>query len=187
MTESHLCDLHVDPTVTVRSLGEKIPRIASTTWVSEAAYVVGDVELGENCSVWPGAVVRGDFAPIRVGRNTVIEDNCVLHTGQPMTIGDDIIIGHAAVVHCARVGSSCLIGNQATLLDGATVGDYCLVASGALLLGGVAVPDRSFVVGAPARVEPLSADHLRRLESQGRLNAEQGYGMMVQRYKEAGL
>jgi carbonic anhydrase/acetyltransferase-like protein (isoleucine patch superfamily) len=174
--------------VTVRSLGEKVPRLAATAWVSEAAYVVGDVELGEGSSVWPGAVVRGDFAPIRVGRNTVIEDNCVVHTGEPMWIGDNDIIGHAAVVHCARVGSNCLIGNHATLLDGAVIGDYCLVASGALVLGNVTVPDRSFVVGAPARVEPLSEVHLGRLEGQGGpANAELGYGYMMRVYRDAGL
>ncbi len=155
--------------------------------MSEAAYVVGDVELGEESSVWPGAVVRGDFGRIRIGRNTVIEDNCVLHTGEPMWIGDDNIIGHAVVVHCARVGSSCLIGNHATLLDGAIVGDFCLVASGAVVLGGAIVPDRSFVVGVPARIEPLSGSHLQRLEGQGKANAEQGYGKMARRYKEAGL
>jgi carbonic anhydrase/acetyltransferase-like protein (isoleucine patch superfamily) len=173
--------------VTIRSLGQLVPRVADTAWVSEAAYVVGNVELGEGSSVWPGAVVRGDFASIRVGRNTVIEDNCVLHTGEPMVIGDDNIIGHAAVVHCARVGSNCLIANHATLLDGAVLGDLCLVASGAVLLGGVVVPDRSFVVGTPAKIEPLSAAHLRRLEGQGQANVELGYGKMARRYKEAGL
>ena len=154
--------------MTIRPFGDKVPRIAQTAWVSEAAYVVGDVELGEGASVWPGAVIHGDFAPIRVGRNTVVEDNSVLHTGEAMEIGDDTIIGHAAVVHCARVGSSCLIGNQATLLDGAVLGDFCLVAAAAVLLGGVVVPDRSFVVGVPARFEPLTDTQRARIEAQGR-------------------
>jgi carbonic anhydrase/acetyltransferase-like protein (isoleucine patch superfamily) len=173
--------------MTIRSLGELVPRIAETVWVSEAAYVVGDVEIGEESSVWPGAVIRGDFAPIRVGRNTVIEDNCVLHTGEPMSIGDDNIFGHAAVVHCARVGSSCLIGNKATLLDGAIVGDFCVVAAGSVLLAGIVVPDRSFVVGMPARIEALSTEHLQRLEGQGRANVVLGSGMMARRYRDAGL
>jgi carbonic anhydrase/acetyltransferase-like protein (isoleucine patch superfamily) len=171
----------------VRSLGSKAPRIASTAWVSEAAYVVGDVELGEGSSVWPGAVVRGDFASIKIGANTVIEDNCVVHTGQPLVICDNIIIGHAVVVHCARVGSNCLIGNQAILLDSAEIGDFCLVAAGSLVLGRVKVPDRSFVSGAPATIEPISQRHLVRLEAQADAHAEYGYGLMARRYKDAGL
>ena len=173
--------------MTVRSLGAKAPRLAPTAWVSEAAYVVGDVELGEGSSVWPGAVVRGDFSSITIGTNTVIEDNCVVHTGQPLVLGDNIIIGHSVVVHCARVGSNCLIGNQAILLDGAEIGKYCLVAAGYLVLGRVKVPDRSFVSGAPATIEPISERHLKRLEAQAAGNAEHGYGLMARRYKEAGL
>ena len=83
-----------------------MPRIAATAWVSEAAYVVGEVEIGEGASVWPGAVVRGDFGSITVGANSVIEDNCVVHTGGPLVIGADTIIGHSVVVHCSRVGSN---------------------------------------------------------------------------------
>ncbi len=173
--------------MTVRSLGSIAPRVASTAWVSEAAYVVGDVELGEGSSVWPGAVVRGDFSSIKIGANTVIEDNCVVHTGQPMVIGDNIIIGHSVVVHCARVGSNCLIGNQTVLLDGAEIGDFCLVAAGSLVLGPVKVPDRSFVSGAPATIEPISERDLKRLEAQARGTADHGYGLMARRYKEAGL
>lgn len=173
--------------MTVRSVGSKAPRIASTAWVSEAAYVVGDVELGEGSSVWPGAVVRGDFSSIKVGTNTVIEDNCVVHTGQPMVIGDNVIIGHSVVVHCARVGSNCLIGNQAILLDSAEIGEFCLVAAGSLVLGRVKVPDRSFVSGAPAAIEPISGRHLKRLEAQAGGQAEYGYGRMARQYKEAGL
>ncbi len=173
--------------MTVRSLGPIVPRIAATAWVSEAAYVVGDVEIGEGASVWPGAVVRGDFGAITVGANSVIEDNCVVHTGGPLVIGADTIIGHSVVVHCSRVGSNCLIGNQAILLDDAEVGDFCLIAAGSLVLGRAKVPDRSFASGAPVTVETISERHLRRLEAQALGNAEHGYGMMARRYKEAGL
>jgi carbonic anhydrase/acetyltransferase-like protein (isoleucine patch superfamily) len=173
--------------MTVRSIGEKVPSIAPTAWVSEAAYVVGDVHLGEGSSVWPGAVVRGDFGSIRVGSDSVIEDNCVVHAGGPMSIGDNNIIGHAVVVHCAAIGSACLIGNQAILLDDAEVGDLCLVAAGTLLLGRVKVPDRSFVSGSPATIEPISDRHLQRLEAMAKGNAESGYGMMARLYREAGL
>jgi carbonic anhydrase/acetyltransferase-like protein (isoleucine patch superfamily) len=173
--------------MTVRALGDKVPVLAPTAWVSEAAYVVGDVHLGEGTSVWPGAVVRGDFGLIRVGDHTVIEDNCVVHSGGLTTIGDYDIVGHSVVAHCARIGSSCLIGNHATLLDDAEIGDLCLVAAGALVPPRTIVPDKSFVTGSPATIEPIPEKHLRRLESMGTANVEIGYGMMATIYREAGL
>jgi carbonic anhydrase/acetyltransferase-like protein (isoleucine patch superfamily) len=173
--------------MTVRSLGDKVPRVAETAWVSERAYVVGEVELGEGASVWPGAVVRGDFASISIGANTVVEDNCVVHSGEPLHIGDNNIIGHSVVVHCKRIGSNCLIGNHAILLDSAEIADFCLVGAGSLVLGRTVVPDRSFVSGNPATVEPISDRHLKRLQDQALFNAERGYGRMARLYKEAGL
>jgi carbonic anhydrase/acetyltransferase-like protein (isoleucine patch superfamily) len=173
--------------MTIRSVGDKVPVLAPTAWVSEAAYVVGDVHLGEHTSVWPGAVVRGDFGSIRIGSYTVIEDNCVVHSGGATTVGDDVIVGHGVVLHCAKVGSSCLIGNHATLLDEAEVGDLCLVAAGTLVPPRLVVPDRSFVSGAPATVEPISERHLARLQSLSTVGREQGYPMMAQRYRDAGL
>jgi carbonic anhydrase/acetyltransferase-like protein (isoleucine patch superfamily) len=173
--------------MTVRSLGDKVPRIAATAWVSEQAYVVGDVELCDGASVWPGAVVRGDFSSIYIGANTVVEDNCVIHTGEPLRIGQNNIIGHSVVVHCRSIGSNCLIGNHAVLLDSAEIGDLCLVAAGSLVLGRSVVPDRSFLSGSPATIEPISDRHLQRLQHQAGFNAEQGYGRMARLYKEAGL
>jgi carbonic anhydrase/acetyltransferase-like protein (isoleucine patch superfamily) len=168
-------------------MGDKVPVIAETAWVSEAAYVVGDVHLGEHSSVWPGAVVRGDFGSIRIGAYTVVEDNCVVHSGGATTIGDDDIIGHAVVLHCAKVGSNCLIGNHATLLDDAEIGDLCLVAAGTLVPPRLVVPDRSFVTGSPATVEPLSDRRLERLQGLSTAGRELGYPMMAQRYRDAGL
>lgn len=173
--------------MTVRPLDDKVPVLASSAWVSEAAYVVGDVHLGEGSSVWPGAVVRGDFGSIRIGTYTVIEDNCVVHSGGNTTIGNDDIIGHSVVVHCTRIGSNCLIGNGAILLDEAEIGDLCLVAAGALVTARLVVPDRSFVSGAPPTVEPIADRHLRRLEALSTVGREQGYPMMARRYRDAGL
>jgi carbonic anhydrase/acetyltransferase-like protein (isoleucine patch superfamily) len=173
--------------MTVRELGDKVPRIAETAWVSEMAYVVGDVELGEGASVWPGAVVRADFASISIGSNTVVEDNCVVHTGEPLWIGANNIIGHSVVVHCRSIGSNCLIGNQAVLLDSAEIGDFCLIAAGSLVLGRTIVPDQSFVYGSPASIEPISDRHLKRLQAQASYNSDRGYQQMARLYKEAGL
>ena len=174
--------------MTVKSVGDKVPRVAPTAWISEAAYVVGDVEIGEGSSVWPGAVVRGDFGSIRIGADTVIEDNCVVHTGEPMWIGDHDIIGHNVIVHCGRIGSRCLIGSGSILLDGVVIGDLCLVAAGSLVLGGVTVPERSFVYGSPGVIEPISDRHLKMLEGFGRhTDQERGYSMMARLYRDAGL
>lgn len=173
--------------MTVRSMGEKVPVVAPTAWVSEAAYVVGDVHLGEGSSVWPGAVVRGDFGSIRIGDNTVIEDNCVVHSGALMTVGDNVLVGHSVVVHCGSIGSNCLVGSASTLLDDAVIGEFCLVAAGSLVLARTEVPDRSFVSGSPARIEPIPDKHLRMLEGLGTANVEVGYGRMARLYREAGL
>ncbi|HZU71987.1 MAG TPA: gamma carbonic anhydrase family protein [Acidimicrobiales bacterium] len=177
--------------MTVRSLGHLIPRIDPSAWVSEAAYVVGDVEIGPGSSVWPGAVIRGDFAPIRIGARTHVEDNCVLHTGEPMSIGDDVTMGHGVVVHCRSVGSRCLLGNNSTLLDGAVVGDECVIAAGAVLRPGVVVPDGSFAAGVPALVRARSpeerARRRRRPPEDGDETPRGGYAAMLVRYRDAGL
>src|SRR5512135_3563500 len=97
----------------IRGFDGKAPRIAPSAFISEAAYVVGDVEIGEGSGAWPGAVIRGDFATIKIGRNTMVEDSTVVHSGGMIEIGDNVIIGHDVVVHCRRIGSNCLIGNNA--------------------------------------------------------------------------
>jgi carbonic anhydrase/acetyltransferase-like protein (isoleucine patch superfamily) len=171
--------------MTVRALGAKVPRIAPSAWVSEAAYVVGDVVIGAGSSVWPGAVVRGDLAPVVIGANTHVEDNAVVHTGIPLTVGDDVLVGHGAVLHCRRVGHACLVGNHATLLDGAEVGDRSMIAAGAVLLGGTVVPPESFVAGMPATVRAATAGQLARLLAQGA--TDRGYGPLVREYRAAGL
>ncbi len=143
----------------IKSFRGKIPRIAPSAFVSEAAYVAGDVEIGENSSVWPGAVIRGDFASIKVGNNTQIEDGCVVHAGTDMVIGDNVHIGHGAVVHCSRIGNKVLIGINATLLDGAEVDDFCLIAANSLVSAGSKIPLGSFVAGVPGRIKgKLSPD-----------------------------
>ena len=143
----------------IRSLGERIPRISPSAYVSEAAYVVGDVEIGEASSVWPGAVIRGDFGRIKIGRNTVIEDNCVIHSGTPsaplgnVSIGDQVIIGHGAVLNCRRIGNQVLVGMNATVLHEVEIGNECLIGAGSLVSQGMKIPDHSFVVGVPGKVK----------------------------------
>jgi carbonic anhydrase/acetyltransferase-like protein (isoleucine patch superfamily) len=146
----------------IRSFNGKNPKIHPAAFVSEAAYIVGDVEIGEGCSVWPGAVIRGDTGRIILQKNVAVEDGCVLHAGIPpydtLTIGPDVNIGHGAVVHAFRVGHNCLIGMNATILHKSTIGSFCLIGAGALVGEGVEIPDYSFVVGVPGRVKSKVTD-----------------------------
>jgi carbonic anhydrase/acetyltransferase-like protein (isoleucine patch superfamily) len=145
----------------IRSFNGKTPKVADSVFISEAAYIVGDVEIGDNCSLWPGAVIRGDFGCIRIGTNTIIEDNCVIHSGSPSTpdaiadvsIGDNVQIGHGAVINCRRIGNNVLIGMNATILHDAEIGDFCVIGAGCLVSQGMVIPDRSFVAGVPGKIK----------------------------------
>jgi carbonic anhydrase/acetyltransferase-like protein (isoleucine patch superfamily) len=116
--------------------------------------VIGDVEIGEQSSVWFNAVVRGDTSTVRIGVRTNIQDGAVVHTdtGKPCTIGDECTIGHTAVIHGCTIGNGCLIGMGAVVLSGAVVGDESLVAAGALVAEGNEFPPRSVIVGSPGKV-----------------------------------
>lgn len=143
----------------IRSLNGKSPKIAESAFVSEAAYIVGDVEIGEESNVWPGAVIRGDFGKITIGRDTSIEDNCVIHSGTPsapvgdVSIGDRVIIGHGAVLNCMRIGNNVLIGMNATILHDAEIGNNCVIGACCLVGQGMKIPDHSFVVGVPGKIK----------------------------------
>ena len=169
---------------TIRNLGDKIPRIAESAFVSEAAYVVGDVEIGENSGVWPGAVIRADLCPVKIGKNTQIEDNTVLHGGlTPIEIGDNVLIGHCAMVHARKVGDKVLIGANATVLHNVEIGNSCLIAGGAVIPDGMIIPEDSFVAGVPGKIK-------------GKVNPKQlwwteggvaTYIELMQKFKEQGL
>ncbi|MDH5235498.1 MAG: gamma carbonic anhydrase family protein [Gemmatimonadota bacterium] len=132
------------------------PTIAPSAWVHPAATVVGDVTLGADVSVWPGAVLRGDTDAIRVGAESNVQDGAVLHcdAGMPCVVGARVTIGHRAVVHGCTLEDGALIGIGAVVLNGAVVGAGSLVAAGAVVQEGMVIPPRSFVVGVPARVLP---------------------------------
>jgi carbonic anhydrase/acetyltransferase-like protein (isoleucine patch superfamily) len=125
------------------------------------------VYLGEESSVWYGAVLRGDTELIRVGARTNIQDGCVLHAdpGYPATVGDDCVVGHNAVVHECEIGDGCLIRMSATILNGARVGEGSIVAAGALVPEGKEFPPRSLIIGAPSkRVKEVSEEQTRDIE-----------------------
>jgi carbonic anhydrase/acetyltransferase-like protein (isoleucine patch superfamily) len=134
------------------------PRVHPTAFVDASAQVIGDVEVGEESSVWMCAVMRGDVHWIKVGKRTSIQDGTIVHamTGtHPTTIGDNVTIGHAAVIHGCTVEHQCLIGMGAILLNGAHVGAGSIVAAGTLLVEGQKVPPRSLVMGSPGKVKRL--------------------------------
>ncbi len=137
---------------------------AEGVFIADTARVVGNVKIGENCSIWYGAVVRGDEAPIHIGRNTNVQDNCVIHAdkGFDVEIGADVTIGHGSIVHGCRVGDGSLIGMGAIILNGAIIGKDCLIGAGALVTGKSNIPDKSLVIGSPAKVKrSLTDDEIR--------------------------
>ena len=137
----------------IREFNGKKPKIADSAFVSEWAYVVGDVEIGEGTGVWPGAVIRGDFGQIKIGENCQVEDNCVLHAGTNMIIGNNVIVGHNAVVHCLKIGDNVLIGNNATILDYSEIGEDSVIGANSMVPTGKKIPGNSLAVGIPARIK----------------------------------
>ena len=133
--------------------GDASPQVAPSAWIAPGAYVIGDVHLDEESSVWYGAVLRGDTEPIRVGARTNVQDGCVMHAdpGYPATVGEGCVVGHNAVVHGCEIGDGCLVGMGATILNGAKVGDGSIVAAGALVTENKTFPPGSLIVGVPAK------------------------------------
>ena len=166
----------------IKSIFGKAPRIAESAYISKVAVVIGDVEIGEESSVWPGAVVRGDEGPIRIGSEVHIQDNCVVHCGREgLEIGSKVNIGHGVVVHCHRIGSNVLIGNNATILDNVEIGDFCMVAAGAVVPPRTTVPAYSLVVGPPAEIKQEIYGH--RLEYLKKAGSH--YTWKAKEYKKA--
>ena len=139
-----------------------LPRVASSAFVDQSAQVIGDVEIGEDSSVWMNAVLRGDVHWIRVGDRTNIQDASVLHGMRgihPTRLGDEVTVGHGAILHGCVVEDRCLIGMGAIVLNGVVVGSGSIVAAGTLLAEGTAIPPGSLVVGSPGRVRrPTTGD-----------------------------
>jgi carbonic anhydrase/acetyltransferase-like protein (isoleucine patch superfamily) len=140
--------------VTIRSTPSHTPRIHPGAWVDPAALVIGDVEIAEGASIWPFTVVRGDEGQsIRIGRNTNVQDHCVVHVHPdfPCVIGEGVTIGHRSVVHGCTVGNNVRIGIGAIVLNGAVIEDDAQVAAGSLVPQGKVVPAGTLVMGVPAK------------------------------------
>jgi carbonic anhydrase/acetyltransferase-like protein (isoleucine patch superfamily) len=157
----------------VYALKGKTPTLGKGTFVAPTAAVIGDVVLGDESSLWFGTVVRGDVFPIRIGARSNVQDNAVVHvTGgkASTTIGDDVTVGHMALIHGCTIGNRCLIGMGSILLDGALIEDECLVGAGSLVPPRMRVPARSLVMGRPAKVvRMLGARDLEHIREAGAL------------------
>jgi gamma-carbonic anhydrase len=159
------------------------PKLHSSVFVAEGAQIIGDVEIGQESSVWFNTVVRGDVHYIRIGDRTNIQDNCTLHVTHdtyPLVIGSEVTVGHGAILHAATIKDRCLIGMGATILDDATVGPYALVAAGSLVLEHFVVPEGALVAGVPARVKRMLTEE----ERQQIVQSAQNYVDYVKSYRE---
>lgn len=158
----------------------KSPQYTSpfTGWVADSAQIIGDVVLGENVSVWFGAVIRGDNSKIILGDNTNIQENCVIHTdaGITVTIGCGVTVGHLAMLHGCTIGDNSLIGIGAVILNNANIGKNCIIGANALVTENTQIPDNSLVIGSPAKiVKTLPADKVAMLELSARHYVEKAH------------
>jgi carbonic anhydrase/acetyltransferase-like protein (isoleucine patch superfamily) len=141
-------------------LGSKRPRVDPTAMIAPNASIIGDVVVGSRTSIWPGAVLRGDYGRIRVGANCSVQDNVVVHCSSenPGIIGNGVTVAHSAIVHACKIGDECLIGAGAIIFDGATIGRHSIIGVGSVVLEGRSIPARSVAVGAPAKVLRRATD-----------------------------
>lgn len=130
------------------------PKIDSSVFLAPSATVVGDVEIGEGASIWFNAVVRGDFQPLRIGKNTNVQDNAVIHVmaNVPTEIGDDVTIGHNAIIHARKIGNNCLVGMGSIILGYTEIGDNVVIGAGTMITQHKKIPSNSLVYGNPAQI-----------------------------------
>jgi carbonic anhydrase/acetyltransferase-like protein (isoleucine patch superfamily) len=170
--------------MTVSALGDKIPRIDPTAWVHSDATIIGDVEIGAGSSIWPGAVLRGDFGAIQIGARTSIQDNVVIHAAPwtPTVVGDECVIAHLAFIETAVIGNRCMVAVGAQMLPGSSLRDGAIAAAGAVLANSLEVPSGFRAQGVPAAIVPS--------EKPGPAYIAEGaaeYALMAQRYLAAGI
>ncbi len=155
----------------------------ATTFIAPGAVVVGDVTLAEDSSVWFNAVIRGDVEAIRIGRRTNVQDGAILHAdeGLPCTLGDDVTVGHAAVVHGATVGDRVIVGIKSVVLNGVRIGEDSVIAAGAVIPEGTDIPPGSLVMGVPAKVRgQITEEHRQRIR-----HAAAHYVQNARRFRQA--
>ena len=161
----------------IYQLGDDAPEIDASAYVTDSACLVGRVTLGANVSVWFGATLRGDNERITIGAGSNVQEGTVMHTdpGHPLTVGENVTIGHQAMLHGCTIGDGSLVGIQAVILNGARIGKGCLVGAGALVTEGKDFPDGSLILGSPAKVaRQLTQEDRERLLASGETDARRG-------------
>ena len=145
----------------IRTYGGRRPQIAASAYIDEVATIIGDVQIGEDSSVWPGVVIRGDVHYIRIGERTNVQDGSVLHVMRdehPLVLGDNVTIGHGVILHGCAIESRCLIGMGSIILNGARIGTGSIVAAGTLVTEGAIVPPGSLFMGHPGKLRRALTD-----------------------------
>ena len=158
------------------------PVIGQNSYIAKSAEVIGDVHIGDNCYIGPGAKIRGDYGRIRIGNRTSIQENCILHAGsdQQATIGDNVTVGHGAIIHGSTIKNNIIIGMGAIIADFALIKDWCLVAAGALVTEHQTHEEESLVVGIPAKtIRKISSKNRELIEFSANL-----YAQLAPRYLE---
>lgn len=145
----------------IRTFQDTKPTIPDSCFIEDTAVVIGDVVMGEDCSVWFNAVIRGDVNHIRIGNRTNVQDLCMLHVTHdthPLIIGNEVTIGHSVVLHGCTIKDRVLVGMGAIIMDGAVIGEDSVVGAGALVVEGTVVPPKSVILGSPGRVRRGASD-----------------------------
>jgi len=162
-------------------MGEK-PKIDESCFIANSSDIIGSVSIGEGSSVWFGAVIRGDGNYIKIGKKSNIQDNSVLHIndgGTPIIIGDNVTVGHGAILHGCTIEDNCIIGMGATILDGAVICENTLIAAGSIVTGGKIIPTGVLCLGVPAKVvRKLTEEDIKEIKE-----AAEHYVMLSNNYK----
>lgn len=159
--------------------GGKSPKIDKSVFIAPGSYIIGNVTIGKESSIWFGAVLRGDEGPITIGERTSIQENVTIHLYEefPTVVGDEVTVGHNAVIHGCKIGNRCIIGMGSTILDGAEIGEECIVGANTLITNGKMIPPRSLVLGSPGKV-------VRQLTDKDLQMIYESYKVYVQKGKE---
>lgn len=171
----------------VRAFNGKTPKIGKNNMIAENVMLIGDIEIGDNCSIWPGVVIRSDTTPIRIGNNVHIEENSILHTSTH--IEDNVMIGHGCCIE-GFIGTGCMLGNTASMMPMSRLGAHSTLAAGSVIMDRVEMPEWSFILGVPAKVhsaiDPDNPKHAMRKAS-SYINGARGIAALAQEYLRQGM
>jgi len=171
--------------MSIYQFGKKIPKISKSSYIHPQSAIIGEVEIGDGCFIGAGAVLRGDFGKIRIGKGTIIQENCILHVGinETVSIDDNVIIAHGAIVHDVTLKSYVLVGMGSILMNRVFCEEHVLIAAGSLVGEGFHIPSNVVIAGSPARViKPLSKEQRREIHQGLKL-----YQNLAKRYKKTSL